>query len=288
MTADPSSLNLPMDTARCLPTSQLREDPRVKIATLPRQQYKDLLAEFTLSINLIKKWLDDVAGCLIVGVGMLKGGTGKTTSSIFLALYLAICLGLKVCVVDTDDNSQSVDNWYKLRESREEEVPFDLVTYDPKDEEGPDLDDVLDELSKQYDVVLVDVGGAGKEAYWELCKMAHFLLLPVAPSGFETHRIAPTIKVASRGGKANPNRLKIFVALIKCSGNNTLADDQRGAIEVALAPLDRSKVDVFLVNENFQISSSTYYPRAWEHTPKRSQLDEFGMLFRYAMKEVAS
>lgn len=257
----------------------------MKITTLPRQQHKELLSEFTLSITLIKDFIERV-GCLIIGVGMLKGGTGKTTSSIFLALYISISLGLRVCIVDTDDNSQSVDNWYKVREQRDEELPFDLVTYDAKDPDGPDLDDVLEDLGGRYDVLIVDSGGAGKEAYWELCKTAHLILLPVAPSGYEIVRIAPTVKVANRGGKMNENELKILVYLIKCSGNNSLAEEQRGAVEAILGTIEKGKADIALVNENFEISGSPDYPRSWETTPRRNQLEEFGMLFRYAMKRV--
>ncbi|MEU1824276.1 division plane positioning ATPase MipZ [Streptomyces abikoensis] len=263
----------------------------MKTSTLPRQQFKRLLAEQTLSREQILEWIKTVR-CLIIGIGMLKGGTGKTTSTIFLALYLSLCLGLKVCVVDTDDNSQSVDNWYKARERRTppEVVPFDIFTYDPKDEEGPDFEDVLEELSESFDVVLVDVGGAGKEAYWELCKSAHMVLLPVAPSGYETSRMAPTIKVAARGGRQNPNTLKVFVTMIKCDRRTTLPQEQRAALEGALEAIDmdKLKVDVYFADKEFDISSSPDYPRSWETTPKIPQLGEYGLLFRHLMKAVAA
>ncbi len=263
----------------------------MKTSMLPRQQFKRLLAEQTLSREQILKWIK-TARCLIIGIGMLKGGTGKTTSTIFLALYLALCLGLKVCVVDTDDNSQSVDNWYKHRERRTppEDVPFDLVTYDPKDEEGPDFEDVLEELREQYDVVLVDVGGAGKEAYWELCKTAHMVLLPVAPSGYETTRMVPTIRVAARGGRQNANTLKVFVLMIKCDNRTTLPQEQRAALEAALETIDmeKLKIEVYFADKEFDISNSPDYPRSWENTPRISQLEEYGMLFRHVMKAVAA
>jgi chromosome partitioning protein len=239
-------------------------------------------------------WLDE-NGCLVIGIGVLKGGTGKTTSAIFLALYLSILLGLKVAVVDTDDNSQTVDNWYRIRENRvddegnpaPEHVPFDLVNYDPKDEDGPDLDDVIEELKKSYQVVIVDIGGAGKETYWEMCKVANMVILPVAPSGFEISRIKASIRQAAKGTKANPD-LAVSVFLVKCSGNNTLADEQRPVLEAIVKAEDPSRVKAAVVPKEFQISGSPDYPRAWETTPKRGHLEEFGLLFRHLMKGLAA
>jgi chromosome partitioning protein len=267
----------------------------VKTSTLPRQQLRRLLA----SHDEIRVWINQ-NGCLVIGVGMLKGGTGKTTMTIFLALYLAVMLGLKVLVIDTDDNSQTVDEWYKIRENREdlegnpapEKVPFDLVTYDAKNkaEDAPELDDVIDSFRDQFDVIIVDSGGAGKEAYWELCQKAHMVLLPFAPSGFEWNRIAPTAKTAARGGKANDNRLKVFVCMVKCTGRNTLAADARPVVEALMATkIDdeiRKKIDVAFMDKEFEISDSPDYPRAWDETPKRTHLEEMGLLFRHAMKEV--
>lgn len=264
----------------------------MKTSTLPRQQLKRLLA----SQEEIRAWISD-NGCLVIGVGMLKGGTGKTTMTIFVALYLSLILGLKVLVIDTDNNSQSIDNWYKVREARPggpEKVPFDLVTYDCKNkaEDAPDLDDVIDSFREAYDVILVDSGGAGKEEYWELCQSARMVLLPFAPSGFEWNRIAPTAKTAARGGKANDARLKVFVCMVKCTGRNTLAADARPVVEAIMATkIDddiREKIDIAFVDVEFEISDAPEYPRSWDETPKRNHLEEMGLLFRHAMKEVIS
>ncbi|MFJ4902850.1 division plane positioning ATPase MipZ [Streptomyces sp. NPDC088727] len=255
----------------------------MKSSTLPRQQHKKLL-EMVASYDEIRLWIDE-NGCLVIGVGVLKGGTGKTTSTIFLALWLAVVLGLSVAVIDTDDNSQTVDNWYRIREmmTPPEKVPFDLYSYDPKDEDGPDLDDVIDELGQSHQVVIVDSGGAGKETYWEMCKSANLVILPVAPSGYETSRIKASLRQAAKGAKANSD-LRVSVFLVKCSGNNSLAEEQRPLLEALIEAEDPAKVKAFMVPEEFQISGSPDYPRSWETTPKRAHLDEFGMLLRHLMK----
>ncbi|MFH8483102.1 division plane positioning ATPase MipZ [Streptomyces sp. NPDC018055] len=253
------------------------------ISTLPRQQHKKLRAMLA-SVEEIKLWIDD-HDCLVIGIGVLKGGTGKTTSTLFFALYLAIVLGLKVAVIDTDDNSQSVDNWHKIRDEREEEVPFTLFSYDPKDEESPDLDDLVESLKDQFQVIIVDTGGAGKEAYWEMCKAAHLMLLPVAPSGYEISRINASLRQAAKGTKANPD-LRVMVFMVKCSGNNTLAQEQRPVLQRIVDTQDPALVNAMLVPEEFQISGSPDYPRSWETTPRRKELQEFGQLTKFLVKEL--
>lgn len=259
----------------------------MKLSTLPRQKFKEMQAQ-TMSRGDILDWIKRT-GCLIIGVGMLKGGTGKTTSTLFLALYLSRVLGLNVCVIDTDENSQSMDNWNKARERRSEQVPFKLATYNAKDEDAPDFEDVLERLSEDFDVILVDVGGAGKESYWELCKTAHMLLIPVAPSGWETSRLPASIKTANRGGKQNERNFKVFVTMIKCSNGNKLAAEQRPAVEAMISAMqDQIVIDIVFTSPEFNISSSPDYVRSFETTPKDSHLEEYGALFRHMMKEVSA
>jgi cellulose biosynthesis protein BcsQ len=50
----------------------------------------------------------------VIVVGMLKGGTGKTTSAWFIALYYAVVLGLPTLLLDADATSQSAYDWFKV------------------------------------------------------------------------------------------------------------------------------------------------------------------------------
>lgn len=263
----------------------------MRISTLPRQQYKQLMREQLLSADELLAWIKSI-GSLVVGVGMLKGGTGKTTASIFIALWFAWKLGLRVCVVDTDNNSQSVVNWLKVRNALQDNVPFDHVVYDEKDDEGPELDYVIDQLKESFDVVIVDTGGAGKEAYWEVCNRAHLMILPVAPSGIEVVRIPPTLRQANRASKANENTLRVSVVMIKCDKRTSLPAEQRPTIQrhvaSAMDEVKSSNLVVSMPAEAFEISGSPDYPRFWETMPKPSHTEEWGALLRHVLKGAAA
>lgn len=256
--------------------------------TLPRQAHKSLIKKM-LGFDATKKYILDELGCLVVGVGILKGGTGKTTSAIYIALYLAVAMDLKVAFVDTDDNSQSAENWVGLRTRTrlDKTVAFDLHLFKNRKEDEPDLEEFIEALKKNYDAVVVDIGGGDKEAYAELCRTAHLLVIPTAPSGYETNRVGPSLKLAIKQAPYNTSGtgLDAYVVMIKTANNNGLAREQRAAIEAQLEILDQ--VDA-LVPVEFQISGKPHYPRSWETTPKRSDLDEFGNLLRYMLKGLAA
>lgn len=55
-----------------------------------------------------------------IGITNLKGGVGKTTISINLAVCLANA-GYKVCIVDTDTNQTSF-KWYGVRDESKPKV----------------------------------------------------------------------------------------------------------------------------------------------------------------------
>jgi chromosome partitioning protein len=58
---------------------------------------------------------------------MLKGGTGKTTSAWFIALYYAVVLGLPTLLLDADATSQSAYDWFKVAQAAGFEIPENLV-----------------------------------------------------------------------------------------------------------------------------------------------------------------
>lgn len=66
----------------------------------------------TLAAATARAW-----DAFVIVVGMLKGGTGKTTSAWFIALYYAVVLGIPTLLLDADATSQSAHDWFKVAQA---------------------------------------------------------------------------------------------------------------------------------------------------------------------------
>src|SRR3954470_5471461 len=85
---------------------------------------------------------------MIIGITNLKGGVGKTTISINLAVCFAH-MQYKVCIVDTDTNQNSM-TWNTARDESLPAITVVGVT-DPKA-----LQKTVQQLHNSYDVILID------------------------------------------------------------------------------------------------------------------------------------
>src|SRR4028119_2268806 len=108
-----------------------------------------------------------------IGITNLKGGVGKTTLSINLAVCFAH-MGYKVCIVDTDTNQNSLQ-WYG---AREEALPQVLAvgTTDPKA-----LTKTVDTLNTQYDIIIMDGTPDLSEMNTRVMMSSDLLIIPIRP-----------------------------------------------------------------------------------------------------------
>lgn len=154
--------------------------------------------------------------CLVIVFGMLKGGTGKTTSAIFSALRFAE-QGRKVVVLDGDQTSQSAYDWWRLAKAAGQPLPFEVVRF-PFQE---DIAEEIDRLRQESDVVIVDAGGGNSSYFEEACSQADVLLMPLAPTAAEARRIPATMQSAERAAARNPRGLTVYCVLVKADSRTS-------------------------------------------------------------------
>jgi len=158
-----------------------------------------------------------------------KGGTGKTTLSIHLAV-LAAAKNLKVVIADIDPQ-QSATFWNERRESSAPGVmPMTAET----------LEKNTSELAKQgVDLLVIDTAPHSHEDAIIAARLADFILIPTRPAILDLQAIGSSVKIIKRiNGKA-------AIVLNGCpfpgkSGERAIVSEAREALAgygIAVAPV---------------------------------------------------
>jgi cellulose biosynthesis protein BcsQ len=215
---------------------------------------------------------DDQKLALIICVGLIKGGTAKTTSVIFIAMWFVIVKRKRVLAVDADAMSQTLYTWYRARMKAGHQVPFDVHRHHPSD----DLGEFLDEKQLEYDIILVDIGGGDLQAFHQANRRARILLMPSSPSGFEHSRVNASMKAAELAAVDHVgDGLSVYVVLVRCDYRTTLPTEARAILV--------EREDPYPLADS-EIEYLVHFPRTWERLPKIKELDQYGALMRETLK----
>jgi chromosome partitioning protein len=127
---------------------------------------------------------------VILAIGGIKGGIGKSTSAIMLA-HVWAALGLKVLVIDADPKSGSSRKWDRACRSRGEKLPFTVKTHPSEDLE----ETIADEgWHKQFDLIIIDTGGDNDRILRAAYGIADYMLLTASPSPMDLVSLPDTAK----------------------------------------------------------------------------------------------
>lgn len=162
---------------------------------------------------------------MIILIGGEKGGTGKTTVAVNLAALWASA-GKNVVVVDTD-KQQSAFGWGQVRKSIE--VPkgkFPHVEIIPS---FGQVQDVVVELSKNYDMVIIDASGRDSVEMRSAMTVADKFYTPVRASQYDLATLERLHNIVIEAVKLNKT-LKSRV-LVNCASTNPKVNDTRDAVE---------------------------------------------------------
>ncbi len=114
---------------------------------------------------------------MVIAITNLKGGVGKTTLTINLAVGFAL-RGKTVCIVDTDLGQKSSMEWAGNREEDRVKIPVYGVTVKQITKE-------VAELSKNYDIVLIDGTPQLNEVADRTIVASDLVLIPMSASMFD-------------------------------------------------------------------------------------------------------
>jgi chromosome partitioning protein len=161
-----------------------------------------------------------------------KGGTGKTTSAVSLAMVLHR-LG-RTLAVDCDPQG-SLMSWSEAAAEDGTSLPFTVVSLATRD-----VHVRLADLADGYDHVVVDTPPGDLGIIRSAILAASIVLVPVSPTGLDLNRIRPTFEALSEIAVSHP--VAVGVLLTKVRRGTRSARSARGILAEHGYPAMRTEI----------------------------------------------
>lgn len=160
---------------------------------------------------------------MIFTVGGIKGGTGKTTLSTNLAIWLSQ-QGADILLVDADEQESASDFTAWREETKKGELGYTLVQLN-----GPTVRRQIEQLKPKYDHIIIDTGGRDTASQRAALFVSDVYLIPFAPRSYEIWTLSKVQILLSeiQGSRSTP--LQVYSFLNKA---DTRGADNSEATEV--------------------------------------------------------
>lgn len=160
---------------------------------------------------------------MMITVGGLKGGLGKSTTAWYLGTGLARTGS--TMVVDADPASQSLFTWACRAIDGGQALPFTVQPW-----ATPDLGRKLRAVAPDFDHIVVDTGGETTRLFEESLKVTRDLIIPCAPNVAEIERLPATLESASVAEMVLGEPITVRILLVRVDGRARDGADARTAL----------------------------------------------------------
>ncbi len=167
---------------------------------------------------------------MIVAVGNTKGGVGKTTLAVNLAVARAL-VGRDLLLIDGDEQGTAL-TFTELRTERLGEAGYTAVALT-----GGALRSQVRQLSTKYDDIIIDVGGRDTGSLRAALTVADTLLVPVQPRSFDIWALDQVAALVVEAREINES-LRAAVVL---NGADAQGSDNDAALQM-IADIDGLEV----------------------------------------------
>lgn len=160
---------------------------------------------------------------MIVVVGGVKGGTGKTTIATNLTVMRS-ATGKKVLLVDADEQ-KSASLFSSQRDGLGIETKWTTIQLG-----GVDLRKQITRLKSDYDDIIIDVGGRETTSQRSALAVADLYILPFNPASYDIWTIGQVITIIS-DMKTTNEYLKAIAVINRADSRGTDNEDSIGILE---------------------------------------------------------
>ena len=207
----------------------------------------------------------------VITISQQKGGSGKTTLAVHLALAFIKYHNLKVAVIDTDPQG-SLGKWFMIR--TEKKVSNDNLTFKTASLWGAQYESKT--LKKDHDVVIIDTPPKIESDARPSIESADLVLIPVAASHVDFWATGAIVDIAKKANK------KILIQINRSSQRSKLISKTNEFIK----SLDLSATKTIIGNRQIFAASMGEGKTAIEKQKKSNAVEEIKNLSEQILSEL--
>ena len=207
----------------------------------------------------------------VITISQQKGGSGKTTLAVHLALAFIKYHNLKVAVIDTDPQG-SLGKWFMIR--TEKKVSNDNLTFKTASLWGAQYESKT--LKKDHDIVIIDTPPKIESDARPSIESADLVLIPVAASHVDFWATGAIVEIAKKANK------KILIQINRSSQRSKLITKTNEFIK----SLNLSATKTIIGNRQIFAASMGEGKTAVEKQKKSSAVEEIKQLSEQILTEI--
>ena len=207
----------------------------------------------------------------VITISQQKGGTGKTTLAVHLAMAFIKYHNLKVAIIDTDPQG-SMGKWFMIR--TEKKVSNENLTFKTASLWGAQYESKT--LKNDHDIVIIDTPPKIESDARPSIEAADLVLIPIAASHVDFWATGAIVEIAKKANK------KILIQINRSSQRSKLISKTNEFIK----SLDLSATKTIIGNRQIYASSMGEGKTAIEKQKKSNAIEEMKKLSEQILTEL--
>ena len=207
----------------------------------------------------------------VITISQQKGGTGKTTLAVHLAMAFIKYHNLKVAIIDTDPQG-SLGKWFMIR--TEKKVSNENLTFKTASLWGAQYESKT--LKNDHDIVIIDTPPKIESDARPAIEAADLVLIPMAASHVDFWATGAIVEIAKKANK------KILAQINRSSQRSKLINKTKDFIK----SLDLNSTDTIIGSRQIYTSSLGEGKTAVEKQKKGNAVDEIKKLSEQILQQL--